>query len=133
MEPQKIERMIRDQLEFRKLSMKELAKGMGMTRANLYHKLQTGNYTINDLEKAAGVMDCELSVGFINKLRLIYAVDDENKIVLGTLMAPSTISVDEVMYLLNVVPDAIVSKYGLHGWDPCKLYIERPDRGGELL
>jgi transcriptional regulator with XRE-family HTH domain len=43
----------------------ELARKMGVSPQNLNNKLKKGYFTIDDLQKVADAMDCDLTVEFV--------------------------------------------------------------------
>lgn len=61
--------IIRDLLEERNMSFKELSDALGVDRNNLYNSLTKGNPTLQRLEAIAGVLDVPVWRLFTNEIK----------------------------------------------------------------
>lgn len=61
-----ISEMIRLLMIRRKKTLTSLAADLGMTRQNLYIKLQKENFTLKELEAIAAALGCEFKSSFVS-------------------------------------------------------------------
>lgn len=123
MDHKEIENKIRSRLDELGMSITDLAEGLGVTRANVYRKFSLGQYTVEDLDRIAKVLDCELSVELVRTGVLIYRRDDNESITLGSFSASRTVSVDEALFMADVDINKVMRENGLATWDSSKLSI----------